>query len=185
MVRGWSLRAAVLALQHGGVIAYPTEAVYGLGCDPDNIAALQQLLQLKQRPWQKGLILLAADLAQLTPYILPLSTEQQAIVTATWPGPVTWLLPARPAVSPWLRGNSDNIAVRVTAHAQSAALARGFGKPLVSTSANRTQYPPAKTAQHVRRHFGNSLDYILHGALGGRDRPSEIRDLMSGKVVRG
>ncbi len=185
MVRGWPVRAAALCLQQGGVIAYPTEAVYGLGCDPDNIAALQRLLQLKQRPWQKGLILLAADMAQLAPYILPLSPEQHAIVSATWPGPVTWLLPARPEVSPWLRGDSENIAVRVTAHAQSAALARQFGKPLVSTSANRSQQEPAKTAQQVRRSFGNTLDFVLHGALGGRNRPSEIRDLGSGMVVRG
>jgi L-threonylcarbamoyladenylate synthase len=185
MLRQWPLRHAAYQLQHGGVIAYPTEAIYGLGCDPDNLAAVQRILDLKQRPWHKGLILLAADFVQLSPYILPLSAEAYAEVAATWPGPVTWLLPARPQVSRLVRGDSERIAVRVTAHAQSAALARQFGKPLISTSANISQQAPAKTPLQVRNYFGTGLDGVLHGALGGRDRPSEIRELGSGRVLRG
>src|SRR5512143_218632 len=132
----WQLREAVRVLHHGGLIAYPTEAVYGLGCDPRNADAVLRLLNLKQRPWQKGLILIAADLAQLDPYLLPLDEMMRARVVPTWPGPNTWLLPARVETPHWLRGEHDTLAVRVTAHPVAAALCRAFGGPIVSTSAN-------------------------------------------------
>lgn len=184
MIRHSLLHQAVHCLQQGEVIAYPTEAIYGLGCDPDNVDALQEVLRLKRRPWQKGLILLAADFAQLAPYVKPLSSELQKTIFATWPGPVTWLLPAAAGVSRYLRGDSGDLAVRVTAHPLSAALARRFGKPIVSTSANPSRSQPAKTARRVRAYFGNNLGYILNGALGGRDRPSEIRHALTGQWRR-
>ncbi|OUD13272.1 L-threonylcarbamoyladenylate synthase [Thioflexithrix psekupsensis] len=184
MIQPLLLQKAVDCLQKGQVIAYPTEAIYGLGCDPDDEDALREILRLKRRPWQKGLILLAADFAQLTPYVQPLSDELQKTIFATWPGPVTWLLPAAAGVSRYLRGDSSDLAVRVTAHPLSAALARQFGKPIVSTSANPSQAQPAKNARRVRAYFGNELGYILNGALGGRDRPSEIRHALTGQCRR-
>lgn len=170
---------------HGrGVIAYPTEAVYGLGCDPLDGEAVAHLLALKRRSPAKGLILIAADRAQLAPYLLPLSAELEARLDASWPGPVTWLLPARPEVPAWLRGAHDTLAVRVTAHPEAAALCRAFGGALVSTSANLAGRPPARSALAVRRSFRNTLDYILPGALGGASGPTEIRDGRSGRIVR-
>jgi len=171
-------------LVKGGIIAYPTEAVYGLGCDPTCAPAITRLLALKRRSWRKGLILIAANYQQVEPYLEPLPLDLQQQIFATWPGAVTWLLPARTWVPRWLRGDSSQLAVRITAHPQAAALCRGWGGPLVSTSANRSGRPAAKTALQVRRSFGNTVDYIVPGAVGDRDRPSEIRDALTQKIIR-
>ena len=178
------LGQAVRAVRAGGVIAYPTEAVYGLGCDPRDETAVRQILALKQRAPSKGLIVIAADINQLKPWLLPLSPEQLDTLHATWPGPVTWLLPAKPTVPYWLRGQHSTLAVRVTAHPVAAALCRRAGTALVSTSANISQRPPARSALTVRRYFGQRLDYVLAGPLGDADRPTEIRELFSGRVLR-
>jgi len=180
----WQLRQAARIVHHGGLIAYPTEAVYGLGCDPLDGAAVQRLLALKQRPMDKGLILIAADLDQLRPFLLPLSADDEATVLATWPGPVTWLIPARPETPRWLRGAHDTLAVRVTDHPLAAALCRRLGHPLVSTSANRSGQPPARSPLAVRRAFGKSIDLVLSAPLGTQRRPTAIRDLRSGRSIR-
>ena len=177
-------RRAVCVLRHGGVLAYPTEAVYGLGCDPMNTKAVFRILELKKRPWQKGLILIASDQHQLEPYLLPIPATLQQQLDDSWPGPITWLLPARPEVPYWLRGTHDSIAVRVTAHPGSIALCEGFGGAIVSTSANPATLAPARTPLKVRSYFGERLAMILHGPLGGRSQPSEIRDGRTGQQVR-
>ncbi len=182
---GPRLRAAARAVRAGGIIAYPTEAVYGLGCDPRDERAVLRLLALKRRPARKGLILVAADFAQIEPFLEPLSPADQSRLAATWPGPHTWLIPARPATPRWLRGRHDTLAVRVTAHPLAAALCRICGHPLVSTSANLSGRPPARTALAVRRQLGRHLDHILPGPTGGAAKPTEIRELRSGKRVRG
>ncbi|MFQ2237626.1 Sua5/YciO/YrdC/YwlC family protein [Aeromonas dhakensis] len=177
---------AVAALQHDGVIAYATEAVFGLGCDPDSEAAVQRLLAIKQRPVAKGLILIAADLAQLQDYIDldQLTSEQLARVEASWPGPFTWIMPARPDTPAWLTGQFDTLAVRVTAHPQVQALCRAFGKPLVSTSANLTGEEPARRLADIGELLASQLAYILPGEVGGQANPSEIKDARTGAVIR-
>ncbi len=182
---GPRLRAAARAVRAGGIIAYPTEAVFGLGCDPRDERAVLRLLALKRRPARKGLILIAADFAQIEPFLEPLSPADQSRLAATWPGPHTWLIPARPATPRWLRGRHDTLAVRVTAHPLAAALCRICGHPLVSTSANLSGRPPARTALAVRRQLGRHLDHVLAGPTGGAAKPTEIRELRSGKRVRG
>lgn len=168
----------------GGLIAYPTEAVYGLGCDPDNGHAVRRLLALKARSERKGLILIAADWTQLRPYVQSLEPTAMAVIHASWPGPVTWLLPARRETPTWLTGEHQTLAVRVTAHPLAAALCRQWGGPLVSTSANRATQPPARTALGVRRALGSGIDYLLVGPCGGNARPSSIRDACTGAVLR-
>ncbi|HDZ8833212.1 Sua5/YciO/YrdC/YwlC family protein [Aeromonas dhakensis] len=177
---------AVAALQHDGVIAYATEAVFGLGCDPDSEAAVQRLLAIKQRPVEKGLILIAAELAQLQDYIDldQLTSEQLARVEASWPGPFTWIMPARPDTPAWLTGQFDTLAVRVTAHPQVQALCRAFGKPLVSTSANLTGEEPARRLADIGELLASQLAYILPGEVGGQANPSEIKDARTGAVIR-
>lgn len=179
----FALREAVRTLRAGGVVAYPTEAVYGLGCDPLNPAAVQRLLAIKQRAVAKGLILIASRFEQLTPFIEPPDPVMRRRLEASWPGPVTWLVPANPATPPWLRGRHRSIAVRVTAHPLAAALCSAFGGPLVSTSANASGRPPARTALQARLRCPG-IDRVLHGATGGRRRPTEIRDAVSGQLVR-
>lgn len=178
------LQRLAAVLRGGGVVAYPTEAVYGLGCDPLAPAAVDRLLALKGRAAAKGLILIAAERAQLMPYLAPLTPEQQQRLDASWPGPVTWLVPCSAATPDWLTGGRDTLAVRVTAHEPAAALCRAFGGALVSTSANRSGGEPARSALRSRLIFGPELDAVLHGPVGGLARPTEIRDLRTGVVVR-
>jgi L-threonylcarbamoyladenylate synthase len=175
-----ALAKAARLLRAGGVIAYPTEAVFGLGCDPRNRAAVQRLLRIKRRSAAKGLILIAASVNQLSPYV----TDIPLAARASWPGPRTWLLTPRPGVPRWLTGRHARIAVRVTAHALARDLCLAAGMALVSTSANRAGQAPARTRREVLRRFGRSLDYVLPGRCGRRRRPTAIVDAASGAVVR-
>lgn len=178
--------ASLLGVLEGeGVIAYPTEAVFGLGCDPDSERAVHALLALKQRPWEKGLILIAANYQQLLPYIddAQLSSAQRATVFARWPGPVSWVIPALATTPRWLTGRFDSLAVRVSDHPLVQALCLQYGKPLVSTSANLSGLPPCRTEEEVRAQFGATFP-ILSGVVGGRSNPSEIRDALTGELFR-
>ncbi|TDO08611.1 MULTISPECIES: L-threonylcarbamoyladenylate synthase [Halomonas] len=184
MTEANALDEAITALRAGGVIAYPTEAVWGLGCDPDDEAALSRLLRLKARDPAKGVILVAASIAQFAPWLEGLPLERQAPLVASWPGPTTWLVPDNGRSRALVRGNHDRVAMRVSAHPLVVALCEAFGGPLVSTSANRAGEPPAMSAGEVRAVFGDALDAVLDGPLGGLERPSSIRDLVSGRVLR-
>lgn len=164
-------------------MAYPTEAVYGLGCDPLNRAAVEGLLAIKQRPVEKGLILIASRFGQLSPFLEPQPPELQQQLDASWPGPVTWLVPANPATPHWLRGKHHSLAVRVTAHPLAAALCEAFGGAIVSTSANPAGRPPARSALQARLRCPG-VDLIVQGSTGRLARPTPIRDLISGKVLR-
>lgn len=164
------------------MVACPTEAVYGLSCDPLNLHAVMHLLQLKQRPVEKGLILLASDMDQLRPFA-SLEGEQMEQVRTSWPGPVTWLLPARPDLPYWINGGRDTVACRVTAHPLAAALCRAAGHALVSTSANLAGRPPARSALQVRLRCPGT-DAILCGSLGELKRPTPILDARTGQVLR-
>ncbi|MBK1718228.1 tRNA threonylcarbamoyladenosine biosynthesis protein RimN [Thiocystis violacea] len=178
------LRLAVRGLRAGGVLAYPTEAVYGLGCDPWNREAVARLLAIKQRSVDKGLILIAADPDQLWPFVERLSSERMEPILASWPGPNTWLLPARSTTPRWLTGRFDTLAVRVTAHPLAAGLCRLHGGAIVSTSANRAEQAPARTCLEVQLALRGQPDHILAGYCGGADRPSRIRDGRTGRVLR-
>jgi L-threonylcarbamoyladenylate synthase len=168
----------------GGIVAYPTEFCYGLGCDPRRHDTIRRLLRIKRRSRDQGLILIAARLSQVHNYIDLTATEALARARRDWPGPVTWLLPALPGITPWLRGCHQTLAIRITAHAGAAALCRYARTALVSTSANRHGRPPCRSAAAVRREMGNDLDYVLDGRLGGLARATEIRDAVTGAVVR-
>lgn len=178
------LDAALARLRAGGIVAYPTEGVFGLGCDPRAGAAVERLIALKGRPESAGLILIAAEFSQLAPFLAPLAPELEARASATWPGPVTWVWPARADIDPRLSGGRATLAVRVTAHPTAAALCHGFGGALVSTSANRHGAPPARTAAEVARAFGDELDAVVDAPTGGARGPTEIRDVLTGGVLR-
>lgn len=184
-VTPWKLREAARCVRSGGLVAYPTEAVYGLGCDPLNETAMAALLSLKQRSPDKGVILIAANFDQLRAYVKPLSESRMQAVLASWPGPNTWLLPAADGLPYWLTGAHPTLAVRVTGHPVAAALCRACSSPLVSTSANRSGQQPARSPLQVRQRLGRGVDLIVHAALGGNTTPSTIRDAASGRVIRG
>lgn len=171
-------------LRSGGIIGYPTEAVYGLGCDPFDPAAVARLLDIKARPVGMGLILIAATFEHLAPLLDTLPAAKRRRALATWPGPATWVWPAQPWVPRWLRGDHVGLAVRVTNHPVASALCAAWGGPLVSTSANLSGRPPARDALTVRRCLGASIDLLLHGTVDPGRRPTEIRDAQSGQILR-
>ena len=176
-------RAIAAHLRRGGLIAYPTESCYGLGCDPDNRAAVQRLLKLKQRPQCKGLILIAASYRQVARYLQPLTSTQQQQLQEAGAQVTTYLMPAHHSVPRWLRGTHDTLAVRITAHRQAAQLCRGVNSALVSTSANRSGQRPARTYAQCRRLFGRKV-WVLPGRVGKRKKPSTIRAWADGQIIR-
>ncbi len=184
MPSGFALKKAARVLRDGGIVAYPTEAVYGFGCDPLDPDPVFRILDIKRRGAGQGLILIAADAAQLEPFFGRLTEAERARVEESWPDPVTWLVPASSATPFWITGGRERVAVRVTSHPVARELCRAANMPLVSTSANRGRQQPARTALDVRLRFGAEVDYILGGDTGGHARPSQIRNISTGEVVR-
>lgn len=170
-------------LRRGGLIAYPTESCYGLGCDPRNRNAVQRLLRLKRRPQHKGLILIASDFRQLSRYLQPLTPAEQEKLRDDGAQAVTWLMPAKPSCPRWLRGAHETLAVRLTAHPFARTLCRGVNSALVSTSANFGGQRPAKTYAECLRLFGRKV-LVLPGRVGKRRKPSTIRAWTDGRIVR-
>lgn len=177
------IHAAARALNRGEVVAYPTEAVWGLGCDPFNPAAVYRILELKQRPLAKGVILVAASMEQLAPYLEGLSPSQLDTLANSWPGPNTWVIPDNGYCPNWVRGAHTSLAVRVSAHSGVEALCTAFGGPIVSTSANPATMPPARTGWQARNYFGPAVHYAP-GRVGQQQQPTQIRNLITGQTLR-
>ena len=178
--------AAAALMRRGGVLAYPTEAVYGLGCDPHNRDAFERLFALKQRPPTQGVLLIAADFAQVERYIdlAAVPADVLAQVRESWPGPYTWIFPRSSEVPDWVAGAHAGIALRVTAHTPAAALCQAYGGAIVSTSANPHGQPPARDAATAAGYFEAALDGLLDAPTGNQDRPTLIRDVLSGAIIR-
>jgi L-threonylcarbamoyladenylate synthase len=179
-----SIGKAVTILKQGGIIAYPTEGVYGLGCDPFNEQAVLRLLKLKRRSVDKGLILIASRWEQLENLVKPIAGKLLAKAKATWPGPVTWVFPATNKVPVWIRGAHNSVAIRVTNHPVAYALCNAFGGPIVSTSANVEGHPVTRTSEEVHKQFPQGIDFIVSGRVGDLKSPTMIRDVLTGKVLR-
>ena len=176
------LRQAARVLRSGGVIAYPTEGVFGLGCLPDEFQAVSRVLAIKNRDPALGLVLIATDIAQLATWIeLP---DDSPELQSSSDRPLTWIVPATNEVPYWIRGAYSGLAVRLTTHPVAAALCDAADSALVSTSANLHGRPPARNRFVLRRRFGALVDYIVPGECGPASGPSEIRELASGRVLR-
>ncbi|EPE37177.1 tRNA threonylcarbamoyladenosine biosynthesis protein [Candidatus Photodesmus katoptron] len=173
-----NLNLLLKGLKKGKIVAYPTESVFGIGCDPDNLQAIQKLLWLKQRPISKGLILVASSYQQLLPYIdeTQLTQAQLKKIHATWPGPITWTMPSSSLVSNLLSGQFNSIAVRVSNHPTVKKICCKFGKPLISTSANLTGQKPCIKSVDIKKQFGKKIFTILDEETGNQDKPSKIFD---------
>ena len=183
MASPWQIRQAAFYLRAGGVIAYPTETVYGLGCDPLDGDAVQQILELKKRPKDKGLILIASDLHQLLPFV-DLDDDGLKRLAEVGERPTTWICPKRPNTPNWLCGRFDSIAVRISSSPIARALCARFGGAIVSTSANPAGLEPARSLLTVRHYFGDLPDYILGGPIDPAAKPSRIIDIHDGRVIR-
>ncbi|QCI26106.1 Sua5/YciO/YrdC/YwlC family protein [Buchnera aphidicola] len=172
-------------LHQNNIIAYPAEAVFGLGCNPDSDIALINLINLKHRNKKKGFILVAASYVQLLPYIdeFKLSVRQKKTILSVWPGFITFLVPARPELSIYITGGSNLVAVRITSHSLLSDLCCFFGKPIVSTSANISGMPAARKKSDVSKYFGYKFP-ILHGKIGNFLYPSRIVNIITGEYIR-
>lgn len=176
------IQRAARIVRSGGVVAYPTEGVFGFGCLPDDFAAVSRVLAIKERDPALGLVLIASDVEQLDGWIeLPAKVPS---LTSGSDKPVTWIVPASDDVPYWIRGANPGLAVRLTTHPVASALCDAADSALVSTSANVHGRPTARNAFVLRRRFGALVDYIVPGECGPASGPSEIRDLVSGKVLR-
>lgn len=179
-----SIETAVDALKRGEVIAYPTEGVFGLGCDPTNANAIAELLQLKNRSLSKGFILVADHWEQLEKFVDPVPPQALYQALETWPGPVTWLFPASDEAPEWLRGDHRTLAIRVSDHPVVRALCRRFKGPITSTSANLSGELPIKDYKTTQLLFGNRVSVIVDAPVGGLEKPTQIRDVITGEIVR-
>lgn len=183
MLATWRARQVDRILHAGGVIAYPTEAVWGLGCNPWKADAVERLLSIKQRPAEKGVILVAGDIDQFDFLLWDLPDAHLARLRLSWPGPHTWLVPHEGRLPAWITGEHDTVALRVSAHPLVQRLCKVAG-PLVSTSANPAGRPPARSRLRVEQYFHDMLDDVVCGPLGGQRNPSIIRDVRTEKIIR-
>ncbi|MGF6098150.1 L-threonylcarbamoyladenylate synthase [Pseudomonas sp. 18175] len=183
MVNRWRVLEAAREIRAGAVIAYPTEAVWGLGCDPWNEEAVDRLLAIKNRSVDKGLIVVADNIRQFDFLFEDFPQDWIDRMASTWPGPNTWLVPHQGLLPEWVTGVHDTVALRVSDHPLVRDLCAEVG-PLISTSANPQGRPAARTRIRVEQYFRGQVDLVLGGALGGRKNPSLIRDLVTGEVVR-
>lgn len=173
---------AAAVLGRGGVIAYPTEGVFGLGCLPNDVIAVQRILDIKRRDASKGLILIAADAAQFRGWTaLP---DDIAIPDVDPTCPITWIVPAGSKTTDLIRGDHDGVAVRITTNPAARAICKAVASPIVSTSANLSGQTVAKDHAELRRQFGGLVDYIVPGDCGPSAGSSEIRVLATGTVLR-
>lgn len=180
----WRLIRLKKLILEEGVIAYPTEGVWGLGCLPQSEKAVTRIAALKQRSLTKGLILVAANIDQFEPYLNQLDSSLMAVLQANWPGPVTYLVPDNGRAPRWIKGAHKTVALRVSDHPVVRELCLAIEGPLVSTSANTASHPPARDSLQVRRYFAEGIDDICPGELGDEKGASEIRSLTSIEVVR-
>ena len=179
----FNLKRAAFVCNHGGIISYPTESVFGLGCNPHDLAAVEKLLNLKSRPIEKGLILIAANLEQLQPYILaPADLLRKATEKQIFP--TTWLVKPSALTPYWITGQHEKLAVRITQHPITKRLCEQLDYPLISTSANPGGKHPAKSSLKSRIYFADGVDYYISGNTGSLKNPTQIIDFETNKVIR-
>lgn len=178
------ISSAAATLNQGGVIAYPTEYCFGLGCDPRNTAALARLLKIKDRKMEQGVILVASTITQISEYADLSGLQRLAQIVSSWPGPNTWVLPAKASVPTSVRGTHVSVAMRISAHPVCLSLCSEFGHPIVSTSANRHGQAALITADDVINEFGNELDLVFDAPVGNAVCASTIRDAITGEQLR-
>lgn len=171
-------------LHEGGVVAYPTEAVWGLGCDPFNQHAVERILELKSRPVEKGLILVAGAAQQLAPWREILEYPIFSRLIEVTERPTSWVVPDTLITPDWVRGQHSGVAIRLSQHDAVQALCGAYDGVLVSTSANPAGQEPARSKEHVIAYFGDQLDAIYDAPLGQAQQPSQVLDLLTGKQFR-
>jgi len=174
---------AVEYLKNGKIIAYPTETVFGIGCDPYKKDSVNRIFEIKKRPLVKKFILIASSYEQLTDVVnMEKITDE---VLKSWPGPNTWLVPPNKKLPEWLI-NKDNglIAVRVSKNSAVKEMCEKFGKPIISTSANLYDSEALRNYEEVEKVFSETIDYLVIGETSKQKKPSTIKNMLTGEVIR-
>lgn len=178
----FQIRQAASAIRGEGVICYPTESVFGLGCDPLCYEAVNKILQLKKRPVDKGLILIASRIEQLAPYVQLGDAQRTQLLEQN--SPTTWLVNKSSLTPPWISGSHSKVAIRLSKHPLVQALCNQLDSAIISTSANPSTQAAAKTLLRVKQYFPDELDYYLNGKLGNIGNATPIIDMQSGAIIR-
>ncbi len=181
---GQSIESAVATVQSGGLLVYPTEGVFGLGCDYRNQSAVLKVLQLKQRSVNQGLVLIASHIEHILPLIKPADQSHLARALKTWPGHTTWVFPQSDLTPRWITGSFNSVAVRVSKHPSVKQLCDQLGHALVSTSANLSGQPPLSSCQDLSNTWGKQVEYYLDLPLGGLNQPSTLKVAATGQQLR-
>jgi L-threonylcarbamoyladenylate synthase len=175
------LEQATAVIQAGGVVAFPTDTFYGLGCDPLNATAIARLYEIKKRPTNNPIILLIADPSLLTKCVdftsSSVCAKYKTLAELYWPGPLTIILPALPLLPQNLVSATGTIGVRFPQHRIATQLAASVGGLITATSANLSGYPSTVTAEEVFDQLGNTVDYIWPAAHCQGGQPSTIIDI--------
>ena len=165
------------------IFAYPTEGVWGIGCNPFSEKAVKKLILLKKRPKNKGIIILGGYMEQLTPFTEHLDEKLKKRMYSKWPGPHTWLVSSSSRTPKWLLGPKGLIALRLSSHKTVIKLTETLGMPICSTSANLSGNEPAKDSNEIRTFFKDTV-LIIGGELGSLKRPTPVQDLESREWLR-
>lgn len=184
MLREKELSKAVDVIQSGGIIAYPTEAVYGLGCNPFDEQAVLKLLSLKKRSVQQGLILIASNVRQILPLIKPQDPNDLARALKTWPGHQTWIFPKSKLVPSWVSGDYDSIAIRISNHPIVKQLCDKLDQPIISTSANLSKQANLNSIKHIKSTFDDKIQLYIDAPVGNETKASTIRDAHTLQTIR-
>ena len=171
-------------IRSGGVIAYPTESVFGLGCDPFNKDAVMKLLEIKNRPVEQGLILIASNINQVIRLINPLDGNDLARALKTWPGHFTWIFPKSSLVPNWVSGSHNTIAIRVSKHPIVKQLCEKLGHAIVSTSANVSKQDDLKSIIDIKTVFNDKIQFYINAPTGNKKHASTIRDAHTLQIHR-
>jgi len=170
------------AVSAGAVIGYPTDTIWGFGCDPLNFASVAHILQIKNRSPDKGLILLSSRLEFCSPYI-EIDSAQRELLLSPCARPTTWLVSASELCPWWIHGIYSTVAIRLCEHPLLEVLCGQLKAPLISTSANRAGRSTVRNALQLRLQFGAELDCIVTGFNAGSGCPSEIKSLARGTTL--
>ena len=177
------VKDVICHLKSGEVIGYPTEAVYGIGCDPWNQSSVEKIAKIKGRERRQTFLMVASSIDQLTDLIDISRLSPQ--VTSSWPGHTTWLIKAKDNVPYWLQDEQTNkVGIRISNHPLVRELCNEFGKPIISTSANISGKEEIKNQQEFMRTFSSDINYLVDGDLGDYDKASMIIDMETNKKIR-
>ena len=172
----------ILFIRRGGIIAYPTESCFGLGCDPKNKKAINKIIRLKKRSRDKSFILIASSMNQFTKFLDPINDSIKKSLFTKWPGPHTWILNANNICPRWLKNNSK-IALRIPFFSPCRSLNKSIGMAITSTSLNLSGKIPLKNYRDVCRFLPTQVK-IIKGRIGKNKKPSVIQDFETMKIIR-